>query len=240
VPTGGQNGRSQRSSGPFGGATATGETGYMHQLAVAWARLSDCPGLADALLRAEVARSCGTTTGTVRLARLCPRCGSAAHGKPYVLAWDDTVPPHVSISRSDDLAIVAVCRGGPVGIDVERLDAPTFSGFDDVALHPREHAPTVADRAVTWVRKESLLKATGDGLSVHLDGIRLSDPDQAPQLVEWSTSHPPLSSVWMYDVVVGRAHAACVSVLSDEAPRLTVREAAREELPRRASPGTAR
>lgn len=137
----------------------------------------------------------------------------------------------VSLSRAADVVVVAVSGCGPVGVDVERLDAPRFAGFDEVALHPHETAPTIEARATTWVRKESLLKATGDAL--HLDPrlIRLSDPDQAPALIEWSAPAPPTSAVWMADLHL-RGHAVCVTVLCDEPPEVTLRRAAPGGLPR--------
>ncbi len=139
--------------------------------------------------------------------------------------------PFVSLSRAGDVVVVAVSEQGPVGVDIERMDALGFAGFDDVALHERETAPSVEARATTWARKESLLKATGDAL--HLDPrlIRLGDPDQPPQLIKWSAPNPPPSGVWMQDLDI-EGHAACLTVLSHEAPRVTLRQAVPEELAR--------
>ncbi|QIG42120.1 hypothetical protein G5V58_04445 [Nocardioides anomalus] len=67
--------------------------------------------LAHALLREELgARSVG---------RLCPRCGSAAHGRPYAVG----ATARVSISYATDLVAVAWAEG-PVGIDVEDVGPP--------------------------------------------------------------------------------------------------------------------
>ena len=80
-------------------------------------------------------------------------CGSDQHGKPYVLGLDATTPVHVSLSRAGQLAILAVSDAGPVGVDVEWRAA---RGSPDVS---------------TWVRKESVIKATGHGLTVDPDLI---------------------------------------------------------------------
>ena len=62
--------------------------------------------VAHALLRAEL--------GALSVGRLCPRCGSAAHGRPYAVG----VTARVSLSYATDLVAVA-WADGPVGIDVE-------------------------------------------------------------------------------------------------------------------------
>lgn len=108
----------------------------------------------------------GIPTEDVRLSRSCPRCGSSEHGRPVVLNEGADEMPSISLSRAGGVVVVAVSPHGPVGMDVERLDAPRLAGFDDVALHPHEIAPTIEARAATWVRKESLLKATGEALHV--------------------------------------------------------------------------
>lgn len=206
-----------------------------------WARLPALPGLARALLRDEVARSCGVTRQEVTLAALCGACGSDRHGKPHVLPIRGVAVPHVSLGRAEGVAIVAVAHGGPVGVDIELTESASFPGFDDVALHPRERAGNTAERATTWVRKEALLKATGDGLGVDPRRIRLSDPGAPPHLVDWAADNPPAAGPWMFDVDVdvGAAYRASVAVLSGNRPGLSVREAGREDLPHQAMPGTA-
>lgn len=138
-------------------------------------------------------------------------------------------PLSVSLSRADDVVVVDVSECGAVGIDVELLYGASFSRFA-VALHPDEVATTVEERATTLVGKESLSKATGDGL--HLDPrlIRLSGPGQPPRLIEWSVTDPPVP-----DVDAGsraRRLRSGVTVLRDSAPRPVVRVAVREALPR--------
>lgn len=92
-----------------------------------------------------------------------------ANGKPSVPEL------HFNASHSDGIALIALRRSEPVGIDVERLrPIPDVDGIAGIALDPAERAELAAvpdderDRAVlaTWTAKEALLKATGDGLSV--------------------------------------------------------------------------
>lgn len=186
---------------------------------------------ASALLRTEVARFTGLPTDDLRLSRACPQCASSEHGRPVVLAKDDAADvPYVSLSRAGELVAVAVSGQGPVGVDIERLDALRFAGFGDVALHPHEIAPTVESRAATWTRKESLLKATGDALHVDPRLVRLSDPDLPPELVEWSAPNAPDLHPWMQDLDL-EGHAGCVTLLSKQAPRISVRQAVPADVP---------
>lgn len=151
------------------------------------------------------------------LSHHCPRCGSSDHGRP--VAADGSF---VSVSHSGDLHVVAASTTGSVGVDLEAVDAARFDGFDDVVLHPRERPHKPAERATTWVRKEALLKATGDGLTVDPRLIRLSDPDVAPVLLEWAGG-PEL--VHLVDVQIAQGYRAALAFIGPEAPEVSVRRA---------------
>lgn len=107
--------------------------------------MSDLRGRAEDLLRAA--------TGAQRVVRVCPRCGSSAHGRPVALGTD----ARVSISYAGDLVAVAWSYDGPVGIDLEPV-GPPVDGLD----------------RGEWTRVEALLKATGAGLH---DWPRVTLPD---------------------------------------------------------------
>lgn len=148
----------------------------------------------------------------VSLSHACPRCGSDRHGRPHLVGS----PAGVSLSRAGDLLVVALVREGHVGVDVARVDAFGFAGFDDVALPPG--APATRgdlERARLWVRTEALLKLRGTGLT---DDPRWVRPGGDEQTVE-----PAL----------GDGLAGCVAVAADRAPRVRLRAAA--GAPRRAA-----
>lgn len=187
---------------------------------VVWARNDGSAGQAESLLRQEIAAAYGSSADDVGLTRLCPSCGSTDHGKPVVTgpALDAL---QVSLSRCEDLVVVAFTIVGAIGVDVERADAASFNGFDAVALHPEESASTVRDRAITWVRKESLLKALGHGLVVDPTSMQLSEPGAPPALIGWSSTAPKPKGVWMEDLVLDEEHVAALTVLGNpEAVRL--------------------
>lgn len=211
----------------------------MSLVEVTWSAVPDSRGAGAAVLAAAVASFCRIGTDEVRLTHACRQCGSARHGRPVVVPTAALPrPPEVSLSRADDGVLAAVGDAGPVGVDVERVDARGWAALDAVLLHPAEHAADAYGRAVTWVRKESLLKATGHGLSLAPDRIRLTDPWLPPRLLSWFGPDAP-ATTWLYDVSVGPQHVACLTVLSPRAPRVEVRQEAPAAAPRSARRGTA-
>jgi hypothetical protein len=99
---------------------------------------------AHALLRDEL--------GALTVTRLCPRCGSSAHGRPLVVT-EEGRSPYVSLSYATDLVAVAWSHRGPVGIDIEDAGLPvdgadrqSFSG--DEALFKAGAAVPVTYLAV--------------------------------------------------------------------------------------------
>ena len=178
---------------------------------------------AHRLIGCEGLPSLGLAGDGARVINHCGFCGSTEHGRPLLTSTPGVVMPHVSISYAEDLTVVALTRSGPVGIDVERCDAASFPGFDAVAAHEQESFHDARARTITWTRKESLLKATGQGLTVDPRRILLTEPDQPPRLVDWTAVDPPDTSVWMQDVEVTSAHVATVTVLSEVRPELVVR-----------------
>jgi 4'-phosphopantetheinyl transferase len=89
-------------------------------------------------------------------------------------------PLHFSLSHAGDLALVATCVHGPLGIDVEGTPIPPALHHDlqphlalaerqALARRPAGRRDRGACRA--WVRKEALLKAVGCGLSGELSRL---------------------------------------------------------------------
>jgi 4'-phosphopantetheinyl transferase len=89
----------------------------------------------------------GSTEG-IRIVRACRACGSDQHGKPQVVVPRGRPAAHLSLSRSGGRAVVALTDIGPIGVDLERVGAQRRSDL------------------VAWVRAESLVKATGHGLTI--------------------------------------------------------------------------
>jgi 4'-phosphopantetheinyl transferase len=177
----------------------------------------------------------GEPADAARVINHCRSCGSTTHGQPVLAPIPGSVTPHVSISYAEGLTVVAVTEAGPVGVDVERYDAAAFLGFEAVAAHEKETLHNTRTRTINWVRKESLLKATGRGLTVDPRRILLTEPHEPPALVEWTASDPPLGSVWMMDVEITSSHVAAVTVLCHDPPSLVVKREDPAARPQQAS-----
>ncbi|MCW1926668.1 4'-phosphopantetheinyl transferase superfamily protein [Luteolibacter arcticus] len=91
---------------------------------------------------------------------------------------------HFNLSHCRDLALIALCRDGAVGVDVEPADrAASLLGCEDAFCHPEEIAALPSEevpRAFTlmdiWTKKEALLKALGTGFSVAAPSVSVAQP----------------------------------------------------------------
>jgi 4'-phosphopantetheinyl transferase len=137
----------------------------------------------------EPARTFATTR--IALRRLlsqrqgCPpaqlQIASDGHGKPFVLG-----APRLffNVSHGDDLALIAICDGFPVGVDVEtggqQLRDPRFAAMvcssSELSWWRRNEARDASALLRLWVRKEAVLKALGVGLADAVSGLDLGDP----------------------------------------------------------------
>ena len=92
-------------------------------------------------------------------------------GKPALAPPYDRL--HFNLSHCPDLAIVALCLDGPVGVDLESLTrAPDLLECVNSFCHPEEirSLPTDENARASqllriWTAKEAILKALGTGLS---------------------------------------------------------------------------
>jgi 4'-phosphopantetheinyl transferase len=183
---------------------------------------------AHALLRILVGREVGSSPERFQLDFACLGCGRP-HGAPR-LVQQGRPPLHLSLTHAGDRVAVAVSTAGPVGVDVDTEAAAAFPGFDDVALAPAERSviarlpPSRRDaaRVTAWVRKEAVLKATGDGLTVPPGEVVVSPLGAPPRLVAWHGA--PREPVHLQDVdVAAPGHAACVAVVAARRPEVDVR-----------------
>jgi 4'-phosphopantetheinyl transferase len=95
------------------------------------------------------------------------------HGKP-MLAWNGPAPIDFSFSDVESLALLAVSRAGPVGVDVEPIrenvaitpiSESRFAIAERDAVRDAPEAERAARFYRIWTRKEAALKAIGVGLA---------------------------------------------------------------------------
>jgi 4'-phosphopantetheinyl transferase len=183
--------------------------------------------LGSAVVRTLVAELDGTVPSLVDLDRACQTCG-AQHGPVTTpgRGW------RCSVSHSGSFAVaaaVASTTAGHLGVDLETTCPPDWRILLPDVLAPDEVAPRHEQGFLTlWVRKEAVLKATGEGLSRPMSSVCLADGSgsgDAPRVVGGA---PPLQLVDL-DVrplraaqTGGSAAAPMAAALAVDAERVTV------------------
>ena len=109
-----------------------------------------------------------------------------AHGKPFLADAQSRSGIRFNVSKSHELALVAVAILRDVGVDVERIrpvsDAEQIAQRYFSAEEQRDLESLPASQRNLaflhlWTRKEALLKAIGTGLSMELDQLTVTaDP----------------------------------------------------------------
>jgi 4'-phosphopantetheinyl transferase len=126
-----------------------------------------------AALRRILGRALGIPAAEVALL-------TAEFGKPFL--GEPHAGLHFNLSHCEDLAVVALCSDGPVGVDIEPAGrAPSllecvevFCHPDEIAALPVAEAPRAAALLEIWTGKEALLKALGTGLSLAPQTVALA------------------------------------------------------------------
>lgn len=131
-------------------------------------------------------------------------------GKPRLAIPHDWLD--FNLSHCNGLALVALSKNGPVGIDLEPRDrAETLLGCEMSFCHPEEIKALPADDGPRarqllhiWTAKEAILKALGTGLThppesvkIHFQGVTGTASSEIPlegigNLIFQKLSHPDL------------------------------------------------
>ncbi|WP_418959163.1 4'-phosphopantetheinyl transferase family protein [Streptomyces tritici] len=173
---------------------------------------------AHALLRELVGAELDRDPAEPAFSAVCRHCTSGGHGKPVL----PDSPLHLSLSHAGDTVAVALTYAGPVGVDVEQVgrvgDPPlAVLSAEERAAYDRLPAGERARGFIRyWARKEAVLKATGDGLSVDPALLTVSAPDEPAALLAWAERAQPHLPVRLYDVPAPGDCLAAVAVLGDE------------------------
>ena len=171
-----------------------------------------------AVTRLVLGTALGTPPAALQIDRTCTFCG-AQHGRPRLL---DAEGLHFSVSHSGQCVAVTVLPGSPVGVDVEEVGRIAPGEVGDLANcalpdREREHLARLPAAqqpwafTVSWVRREAVLKATGQGLGVPPDALVLTPPSTPPRVLHRDGPEP----VWLHDLP---APAGFVAALAGVGP----------------------
>jgi 4'-phosphopantetheinyl transferase len=179
--------------------------------------------VAAALLRLVAARHAGGAAERLEVDRSCPRCGRD-HGRPRLTGTG----LYVSISHSGGMVAVAVSRAGEVGVDVQQVEDKPVKELSPLVLagSEAEQITVARDFFTYWTRKEALVKATGDGVTVPLWEVVVTPPGTPPRLLGYPRR--PGLAAQLRDLRPDPGYVGALAVLS---PRpVVVRERSAEEL----------
>jgi 4'-phosphopantetheinyl transferase len=101
------------------------------------------------------------------------------------------------VSHSGDLVVVAVTAAGPVGVDVELVGGNPIPHLLTSVCSSMEQAYvlTPKDFFTYWVRKEAILKATGEGMRREMTDVVVTRPDSPPCLLSIEGGETPMCSM---------------------------------------------
>src|SRR5215475_12068527 len=143
------------------------------------------------------------------------------------LAADSGV--RLSVSHSGDWVAVAVSETTDLGVDVEQISDADIAMLAPTVLSPSESAAALRRRDFfqAWTRKEAVVKATGDGLSVPLAEVVIGESDDgAPTVIAYPGRRRLAAQ--LVDLDQRDGHVAALAALTDNP--IEVVELSAEEL----------
>ena len=149
------------------------------------------------------------------------RFANAEGGKPRLI--DPPFDLRFNLSHAGERALLGVAIGREVGVDIEahrvisdplHIAKRFFSAAEQERL--REASPTDVDEVFLriWTRKESFIKARGDGLRFPLAGFEVSTAAEGPQLLVSCDAEPADLERWT--IVALRSEPGYVAALTAE------------------------
>ena len=111
-------------------------------------------------------------------------------GKPRLV--NAPIDARFNLSHTEDRALIAVAIGREVGVDIEQtrtiddLSGVAEQSFSSAEREQLRHTLPESRLEVffrIWTRKESFIKAVGDGMHFPLEGFDVSAEPEGPQLL---------------------------------------------------------
>ena len=164
-------------------------------------------------------------------------------GKPELVGVQNEADLRFNLAHSGEVVLYAFVRGRRVGVDVEELRP--LDDLEDLSrtvfsLRERDelkaHPPSRRLRAFFdgWVRKEALVKASGDGLGADLEAAEVSLARSDGPLLRAAHGDDRARAPWtLLNVPIGPRYAAAVAVEGPHPPSSQGRLASRRSPPSR-------
>jgi 4'-phosphopantetheinyl transferase len=141
------------------------------------------------------------------------------HGKPSLA---DGAPVRFNLTHSDQLALLAISTDQEIGVDIEN----TTRHVDHASIARRFFSPPEASAIAMlppeqqvgaffacWTRKEAYIKARGGGLSIPLDGFRVSVSLGNPVILHDPRDNPLPNPHWtIVEIDPGLGYTAALAV----------------------------
>ncbi len=141
-------------------------------------------------------------------------------GKPVVATAPDV---EFSLSRSGEIALIAISELTPVGVDIEMvgrspgslpLPLSQLAPFERIALSALEPHQQLAAFFRCWVRKEAVLKAAGIGLRKGLQHFVVPISSNSAPDAAMTVSLPGGEQWRLFDIPLRTGYAAAVAMKS--------------------------
>lgn len=150
--------------------------------------------------------------------------GYGKNGKPFVAGGTTRI--HFNVSHAHERAFYAISGSRALGVDIEYLNRDVdYNRLARRFFTPREYSELQripeCDRKYAfltcWTRKEAVIKATGDGLSLPLSQFEVSvAPDTAPRVIDFTAATQRVSDWALHAADVGDDYVATVAAYPGE------------------------
>jgi 4'-phosphopantetheinyl transferase len=173
-------------------------------------------------LRVTLARALATTPERVSFSY-------GARGKPRLAGAFAEAALSFNVSHSGDYALIGLAAGQAIGVDIEQLRP--MPDFESIAAGYFSANETRAIQALAapdrlrgffrcWARKEAFMKATGEGMSIALDGFSVVLGEDEESTIRTPDSPDGRATTWTVKGVL--PVPGCEAAVSVEVPATRV------------------
>ncbi len=163
-----------------------------------------------ALVKVAVAQTLNVEPKALVLEHRCQLCGARSHGKPRPKGAG-----HISfsVSHAGDQVVVAVSEGIHLGIDLEV--SRNIDHLQDEILSSTEQRVLGFGLLRCWVRKEAVLKATGEGLMRSMRSLAIEQDEGRLQISCDDWREAVASRMTLIDLPSDSKHLAALAALDN-------------------------